>query len=258
MIDFFYLGPPKTASTWVFECLKEHPQICATEQSESNYFDVNFYKGEAWYESLYPPQTDGQLKIDCTPTYINSVQALERILTHNPDAKFAFGVRNPVERAFSGYWHVQRLGHITYTFEEILDTYVWFRAWVEPGLISAHIAWLMQHVEAHNIMPVYFDDLKDNPEQIVKDLYSFLDIESSFIPETLTKKVNVARPKNTLSARVGHKLFEKMGHKAFSGKKEYLEGIPPPFREELNALCAPEIEALSECLGRDLTGWIKT
>ena len=122
IIDYFYLGPPKTASTWVFECLKEHPQICATDHSESNYFDVNFHKGPQWYEDLYPEMQKGQIKIDCTPSYINSIQAMERILTHNPNAKFSFGVRNPVERAFSGYWHVNRLGHINYKFKDILDT----------------------------------------------------------------------------------------------------------------------------------------
>ncbi len=257
MIDFFYLGPPKTASTWVFECLKEHPEIRATDHSETNYFDINFYKGEDWYSNLYSAPQGEQLTIDCTPTYINSIQSLERILAHNPNAKFSFGVRNPIERAFSGYWHVRRLGHINYKFEDILDTYVWFRAWVEPGLISNHVAWLTKHVGAENIIPIYFDDLQKNPEPILKNLYEFLKIDPSFTPETLTKKVNVARPQNTLLARIGHKCFEKTGFKALSGKKEYLEGIPPAFRQELNKLCTPEIEALSTLLDRDFTHWTK-
>ncbi|MBL4589767.1 MAG: sulfotransferase [Alphaproteobacteria bacterium] len=256
-IDFFYLGPPKTASTWVFECLKEHPQICATDHSENNFFDVNFHKGEDWYENLFPPLKDGRLKIDCTPTYINSIQALERILTHNPDAKFAFGVRSPIERAFSGYWHVRRLGHINYKFEEILDTYVWFRTWVEPGFISSHVAWLMQHIPAENLLPIYFDDLKDDPATLMKNLYGFLDIDAGFVPDTLHKKVNVARPKNTLIARLGHKAFETIGMKGLSGKKEYLDGIPADFRKKLNILCTPEVEGLSELLQRDLTDWLK-
>lgn len=256
-IDFFYLGPPKTASTWTFECLKEHPQICATDHSESNYFDTKFHLGEEWYAGLYPEQKDGQLKIDCTPSYVNSIQAMERILTHNPDAKFAFGVRNPVERAFSGYWHVRRLGHINYKFEEILDTYVWFRTWVEPGFLSAHIAWLTNLVGSERVLPIYFDDLKPDPKPVVEELYKFLDIDTNFIPKTMTKKVNVARPKYTIPARIGHKLFEKTGLKIISGKKEYLDGIPPEFRKTMNDLCRPEVEALSELLQRDLTGWLE-
>ncbi len=258
-VKFFYLGPPKTASTWVFECLKEHPQISATDHSETNYFDIHFHEGEDWYDNLYQKETG--VRIDCTPTYINSLQSLERILTYNPDAKFAYGVRNPVDRAFSGYWHVRRTGQINYKFEDILDTYVWFRAWVEPGIISSQIAWLHDRVGKEKCVPVFFDDIKTHKNEIISNLYEYIDIDKSFVPDTKDKKVNVARPKTSLFARATNKFANIVACektlKGLSGKKEYLDGMCPKFRRKLNAICMPEIEAMSELTGRDLTGWIK-
>lgn len=257
-VSFFYLGPPKTASTWLFECLKEHPEICATDHSETNYFDIYFHEGEDWYHSLYPDNSG--IKIDCTPTYINSLQSLERILTYNPDAKFAYGVRNPVDRAFSGYWHVRRTGQINYKFDEILDTYVWFRAWVEPGLISSQVAWLKNLVGSDKCIPVFFDDIDAYKDEIIRDIYGYIGIDPNFAPDTKDKKVNVARPKISLLSRAGHKFSKLLGCeeaiKGLSGKKEYLDGIDENFRKKLNEICEPEIEALSELTGRDLTGWL--
>tara|TARA_Y100000031_G_scaffold103504_1_gene113664 strand:- start:144572 stop:145363 length:792 start_codon:yes stop_codon:yes gene_type:complete len=260
-VSFFYLGPPKTASTWVFECLKEHPQICATDHSETNFFDIHFHKGLTWYDALFPKCEANQIRIDCTPTYINSLQALERILDYNPDAKFTYGVRNPVDRAFSGYWHVKRTRDITYDFHSIMDTYVWFRAWVEPGLISSQIAWLQDRVGKENCKPIFFDDLKEDKEKMVVDLFDFVGIESNFTPQTLHTAVNVARPKTDLLSRLSNKMTRLVPGcdkvRFLSGKSAYLKGVAPEFRTHLNEICSPEIERLSALTGRDLSYWIK-
>ncbi|MGE4313714.1 MAG: sulfotransferase [Pseudobdellovibrionaceae bacterium] len=256
-VSFFYLGPPKTASIWLFECLKNHPEISATDHSETNFFDMHFHKGVRWYDDLFLKK-DG-LRIDCTPTYINSLQALERILDYNPDAKFAYGLRNPVDRAFSGYWHVRRTGQINYTFSEILDTYVWFRAWVEPGLISPQIRWLEKMIGKDRLLPILFEDVKNRPEDLLKEVYRFMGVDENYVTAQARKPVNVARPKTHLLSRLSHHIVGEAGARHLrhlSGKREYVEGIPADFREKLNALCAPEIEELSKITGRDLNFWL--
>lgn len=259
-VSFFYLGPPKTASTWIFECLKEHPEICATEHSETNYFDIHFHEGGDWYDGLFPNKNG--LRIDCTPTYINSLQSLERILTYNPDAKFAYGVRNPIDRAFSGYWHVRRTGQINYKFEETMDTYVWFRAWVEPGIISSQIAWLQDQVGRDRCVPIFFDDVRTQTDGVIQNLYQYVGVDKNFSPPTKDKKVNAARPKTSLLSRATNKFTGLFGCeeslRSLSGKKEYLDGMDSGFRQRLNEICRPEVEAMSELTGRDLTAWLKS
>ena len=38
-VDFIGVGGEKTASSWIFTCIKEHPQVCASNPKETDFFD---------------------------------------------------------------------------------------------------------------------------------------------------------------------------------------------------------------------------
>jgi len=54
-IDFIGIGAMKAASTWIFEALKEHPEICVSSEKETNFFnnDYNYRKGLKWYKKFF-------------------------------------------------------------------------------------------------------------------------------------------------------------------------------------------------------------
>ncbi len=76
--DFIGIGPGRSSSTWIFDCINEHPDSCLSIPKETKFFwddgeDMTNY--EAFYKHC------GQNKIigEFTPGYIYSRKAAERI-----------------------------------------------------------------------------------------------------------------------------------------------------------------------------------
>src|SRR5690606_30424745 len=102
-IDFIGIGASKSASSWVYQCLSEHPSICASRRKEIRFFDNihNFKKGLVWYFSFFPEKKEGQLMGEFSPMYIELTQTAKRIKELFPDVKMIAIFRNPVERIYS-------------------------------------------------------------------------------------------------------------------------------------------------------------
>jgi len=43
--DFIIAGPQKCATTWMYHCIYEHPQVLMPETDAVNYFNMNYHKG---------------------------------------------------------------------------------------------------------------------------------------------------------------------------------------------------------------------
>lgn len=269
-IDFFYLGPPKSASTWTFYCLADHPQISAPSRDELFYFDHNYARGTDWLDGFYAADNAG-VRIDCTPTYLYNITALQRLLAYNPQAKLAFALRNPVDRTFSAYWHVRKRRDVVWGLDEVFTNHAAWRLWVDSSVISTGVEFILQHFPRENIHFFLFDDLKPRGAQIIQDLYRFVGVDDSFVPPSLTKRINVASPRPTLQHKIRHKIASAvLGDKIhtrgaslngferwLSGKGEYLEGMKPELRARLQEAFEPEIARLEALLDLDLAHWRK-
>ena len=66
-----------------------------------------------------------QIKGEKSPSYLVSQEAPERIHKHFPEVKIIAILRNPIDRAYSAYWHGRRVGAIetSTTFGEAVRNY---------------------------------------------------------------------------------------------------------------------------------------
>ena len=39
-VDIFHIGPQKTATTWVYRCMSEHPELAGPPRDTIHYFDM--------------------------------------------------------------------------------------------------------------------------------------------------------------------------------------------------------------------------
>lgn len=270
-IVLFHVGPQKTGTTWIYHCLREHPQIAAPVNDSVHYFDINFHRGREWLDGWYREQDAGKKRFDPTPSYLRSPLVPERIRQESPDAKIALTMRNPVVRAFSHYWHEKKKSRYNFAFSEVLDNYDLFANWMEPGFYARHIERFLDVFPREQVLPLVYDDLDSSPGRFLTELLEFYGVDPTFRPDMLNERVNVAGPRESrLARRVRRKLGEylrripaaeglrKTAGPARSGgsrRMEYLRDQPQSLLEDLISISLPETERLENMLDIDLSAW---
>ena len=114
------IGATKSATTTLFEILRQHSKIGVSSFKEPHFFDniINYDKGFDWYlMSYFSYLKDEEVIAEFTPTYLSCKSAPERMhKLLGPDIKFLVILRNPIDRAYSHYLHTKRDQHEDLSF----------------------------------------------------------------------------------------------------------------------------------------------
>ena len=199
-IDFIGIGVPKGGTTWVYECMKVHPEICLSIK-EHHYFNKKhmFFRTES--EDMYEKiGFDGYMELfsDCDSAktwgevhtlYLWDEMALKRIKEHVPKAKFFVILRNPSERTFSHYVDLQakNKGYVKDTLIETMEA--------EPGFgtISDYhdqLQVFLKYFPKNQLLVTYFDDIAKDPTAFMQKLYAYVGVDDSFTSPLFEKKIN--------------------------------------------------------------------
>ncbi|OGM59191.1 hypothetical protein A3A75_03180 [Candidatus Woesebacteria bacterium RIFCSPLOWO2_01_FULL_39_10] len=200
-LDFVGIGAEKAGTTWLAECLNDHPEIYVPNQKEIFFFNeydphylkvknYRYSKGLSWYKH----QFDGSgnvLKGEFSPTYLYDEKAAKRIAKDFPDTKIIVIFREPVSRAFSQFIHDKRIGLIKdVSFEEAIsqqDNYI------KKGYYFTHLKRYYKLFKPENILTLIYEDIKKNPLAIVRKTYKFLGVKKiNFRPKHLYMRSNTA------------------------------------------------------------------
>lgn len=139
--DFLVIGAQRSGTSSLYKWLGEHPLVLPSLRKETEYFSLNYEKGEAWYRAHFPSLLRRRmlrqlrecepLSFEATPYYLFHPFAPARAARLVPDAKLIVLLRNPVDRAYSHYHHMVRHGSETLSFEEAIKS--------EPERVAADI-----------------------------------------------------------------------------------------------------------------------
>jgi len=271
-VDLFHIGPQKAATTWVYHCLREHPQIAVPAALEIHYFDMFHARGREWYARFFEAAEPGQILFDPTYTYLRSPLAPGRIAAENPRARLVVCLRDPIDRAFSHYWHEKKKGVIRYDFDEVLRNYDLFATWLEPGFYACHLERYLEHFPREQILCQRYEELRADPRAFLDALLRFAGVAPGIEPSVLHEEVNPAGPRQSL-ANPGYYLaqtqrfLQRVGVPraaidtararipALRGRAEYERGVAPELRRTLLQLIEPEIVALERLLGESFSAW---
>ena len=192
-IDFIGIGVMKAATSWIFECLKEHPEICPCIEKEPHFFDFPFIyrKGIDYYYSLYKHCPQNKVKGEFTASYIRFPEALSLIYKHFPSVKLLISLRNPIDRAISQYKYNLEMGgrlSVYRNFREALEN--------DKDNIVARGFYYNQLQNCFKIFPknqvliLFYEDLRQNPMKFLKQIYEFLELSNqNFIPSLINRTV---------------------------------------------------------------------
>jgi len=273
-VDIFHIGPQKSATTWVYKCFTEHPKIYCPPSDTIHYYDIFYSRKKEWYMERFEGSRDDQLLFDPTTTYIRSPWAPRRMAADNPGAKIICCLRNPVDRAFSHYWHEKKKGKISFEFREVLENYDLFASWIEPGFYSRHIERYLEHFARDQLLCLPFRLLEKDDEKFLQRILEFIDVDSSFQPPWFGETANEAGGRRTLANAIwrrlrrrlrwvaGESLVESIEEAPVVGnwvrdRTEYEKGMSDEVRHELIKICEPEVRRTEKLLNLNLKHWLQ-
>lgn len=211
--DFVILGGQRCGTSSMYKYLGRHPQVAPSLRKETEYFTIDYDKGEAWYRGHFPlraRRTTAQLRgkrlvsFEATPDYLFDPRAPQRLADLLPDARLVVMLRDPVERAFSHYHHNVRLGLEDLSFRDAiaaeddrispdiatmldnpLDRVVNYRrySYVSRGHYGEQIARWLDLFDRDRFLFIIAEEFFDHPENALHTLEEFVGVETWSPPD---------------------------------------------------------------------------
>lgn len=185
-LDFVGIAESKSASTWIYKCLLEHPEICGYKKKEAHFFTRFYDKGIDWYVSLFEHCPDRAVIGEYTPGYMRNRKAAERLHKHFPNVKLIACLRNPLDRLVSKYNADYVSGKIYADIDEFVDNFK-----LDALLYYSHLSRFLELFPSKNILVLIYDDIAKDPAAFIQNIYRFLGVDDSFVPEAASKRVNL-------------------------------------------------------------------
>lgn len=207
--DFIIAGTMKSGTTWLHHALNDLPGIYLPEE-EIHLFDcwdpvvhpdmqhvshegLTLLDGSdtTWFDLQLSIQGKESLVGYDSTTLFHSNIDFQKLSKDYPELKIVVIFRNPVDRAFSHYWHLLRTGRVYRTFEkEIL---------FGRGEIVARSVYLEKALKIRSAFGgrcrfICYEDMFKNPEKILGDLLHFLEIDMDFLSVLMSRTKAVSNP----------------------------------------------------------------
>jgi hypothetical protein len=270
---FICVGPGRAGTSWLYEVLLEHPEVCmAKDIKETQFFNQYYAKGIDWYERFFDECNIVKVRGEISNRYFVARDVPARIKEAIPDCKIIFCMRNPYERIQSVYSFKLREGALNCSFEEAL---IKMPELIEDNRYYTLISPYYNLFGKNKIFPLYFDDIKERPYELCRDLFRFLDVRADFIPQVVEKQVNKAIvprfPMVAVIAKTTAKILrsisiykpltwakrsdviKRLFFKAYDYKSENLMSVRA--RAMMDPIILPEIAKLEGLIGKDLSSW---
>jgi hypothetical protein len=254
-VCFFIAGFQKCASTWLHRSLQAHPGVFLPSEHMVHFFDIHFEQGLSWYESFFDQAAPGQVVGEATVTYARSEVAMTRIARYNPDARVVLILRNPIDRAWSHYWHERKKGKIAFEFEDWEGNYDLFSDWILPGMYDQHIDIVESLFRRGQVLVVFQDDVCVRPVDVLSTVFDFLgvDHDRAIGAGVERKRINATVIGKRYAGR--RSLLAKWkGHRE---RETYAAGPSKEMVARLSRLYEPMVRNLEARYNRDLETWLR-
>ncbi len=186
--NFVGLGAQRAATTWIYECLREHPNVFVPEAKELAFFNWNYDKGLEWYAEQFATHSGQKAVGEITPGYLNSEPAVRRMADLVPDARLFIILREPIRRAYSAYQLLQDR-YRGVSFQEACSESSYL---VRESLYADGLERLYRLFRSENIKVLLYDDIQADPAGAIAGLFRFLDVDPGFRPTATGKIYNRA------------------------------------------------------------------
>lgn len=264
--DFLILGAPKSGTTSLAAWLAAHPRVFIPVQKELHFFsrDDRWGAGPAWYGEQFAGAGD-RLAGEATPNYLDDHRALDRIGEVAPRARLIALLREPVERAWSHYAYDAELDIERTTFAAVAGSAGTTdeHRYVRQGRYADHLEHVLQRVGRDQLLVLWFDDLRDRPEETWRTVCDFLGLAADPVPPAVGTVHNAhyrLRMPWLRALMIRHRAWKRLPFglagridRGLRAERGY-SAIPAEQRALLQATYAQDNARLASLLGRPLPG----
>jgi len=283
--NFMIIGVAKAGTTSFYHYLDQHPQVFMCPEKGSNFFGYEDARDWKWtdegnppllrhfqartfeeYEAFFAGVTDEIAIGEASPQYFRCPTAAQRIHESLPHVKLVASLRNPADRAFSGFLMRTRRGEPVKGFHEELTADA---SHVRESLYYKRLKRYFDLFPRDQIKVIIFEEFKKDPAKTVVDLFGFLGVDTSFVPDTSIRHNPAGIPKirlinrlffNPTLIRTAKAVFPESVQEMLKQVQQQNLKVPPKFPPDLRAqllkVYREDMLKLEGLLDRDLSIWL--
>jgi hypothetical protein len=276
--NFLIVGVPKAGTTSLYYWLKQHPEVFMSPIKEPHFFsqignEDHITKWED-YIKLFIGANDYKAVGEASTSYFHFYKkSIPLIKQYLGDIKILVILRNPIERAWSHYLFYRKIGfeentNLNFIFSEsykiknpknswgIKNPYLFHSFYYEP---------LKEFLKNFSEVKVLlYDDLKNHPLKLIREVYKFLEVNEQFIPNMEIRNVS-GIPRNKfiakfLSLKFSQKIIPLIPYRIKAPFRKWLlkrETIPEEVKSALKNIFEEDVYKTSELIGKDLSHWLE-
>lgn len=280
--DFIIIGAGKCGTTSLHRYINEHPDIYLCPIKETYFFIEESIRRKRKsfgaisdpkdYYALFENAPEKSVIGEISTNYYAYPASAKIIHDALPHTKIIAILRDPANRAFSSYQMRVRGGHEKREFDSIIAE---DNRHVIRGFYYRQLLPYFELFDREQIKILFFEDLCRDSVKFVQDLFEYLGVDTSFVPNTDEKRREGGLPKN----QVWHKLLTQKNpirtsvatilkpfipldtRRAMRQKmvKEniYKAKLSPESRQKLITLYRDDILKLQDLIQRDLSSWLR-
>jgi hypothetical protein len=235
----------------------------------------------AAYERLFRGVTNELAVGEASVPYLYMPNAPERIRHYIPRAKLIALLRHPVDRAYSAYLMRVASGHETLRDfaqafragdERLRRQWGWAWHYAYVGFYHRHLTRYFTLFDRRQIRIYLHEDFHARPLAILQDIFRFLGVDDTVVPDTATRYNVGGVPRNRalqvfltgphplktllkpfLPPRLRRSLLDVL---VDWNLVKYKPPLAPEVRRELLAAYRDDIRKLQDLIERDLSAWL--
>lgn len=297
MPNFFIIGAEKSGTTALHWYLNQHPMIFMSTPKEPSFFSLvgeqldfrepdgrpaqinksKFIDIDA-YRKLFSGVKNEKAIGEASVVYLRDPKVPERIRHYLPDAKLIAILRNPVDAAYASFLMIRSFG--VEPFRNLSDALrdqdrrkrerCFAGLYIEPRFYHHHLTRYLKYFKQSQIRIYLYDDFLADNLRVIRDIFSFLEVDHCFVPDIAYRANKTGIPKNEFlhrlltprinpfTRRIAPYLPESIYIYLANLRNRNLIKPPldPNLRKELTEIFREDVLRLQKLINRDLAGWL--